>query len=183
MPRDYCRRAPRCVAEAWHEDREELCWQIERLSQDMEMLWARDAAWAEEELTLCWELERLRAQQRTVTDLGNPRQVSNSIPTQPPLLLGTPQQAAWPMDRPPQRRDLKARFNGKVKSLPYFQVQVEAHMQRYGESYKDDTEQIYEVRACLEGDAAAWSQTHAEATPPPVPAGLEEVLKEGGSSR
>uniref|UniRef100_A0ACB8F0J6 Uncharacterized protein n=1 Tax=Sphaerodactylus townsendi TaxID=933632 RepID=A0ACB8F0J6_9SAUR len=95
-------------------------WHIERLSWDMELLRAWDVARAEEELTLRREIECLQAQQRTVTDLGNPRQVADSMPTQLPLPLGTPQQAARPMDRPPQRRDLKARFNGKVESLPYF---------------------------------------------------------------
>uniref|UniRef100_A0ACB8FTC5 Uncharacterized protein n=1 Tax=Sphaerodactylus townsendi TaxID=933632 RepID=A0ACB8FTC5_9SAUR len=156
VPQDDYRRAPRRAEEAWHEEREEMCWQIERLSRDMELLRARDVARAEEELTLHQEIEHLQAQRRTVTDSGNPRQGADSTSTQPPLLVGTPQQAVWPMDRPPQCRDLKARVNGKVESLPYLLVQVEVHMQCYGESYEDDTDQIHEVRACLEGDTVAW---------------------------
>uniref|UniRef100_A0ACB8FJ05 Uncharacterized protein n=1 Tax=Sphaerodactylus townsendi TaxID=933632 RepID=A0ACB8FJ05_9SAUR len=65
MPRDDYRRAPRRAAEAWHEEREELHRQVERLSWDMELLWARDTARAEEELDLCRELNKLKIQNLT----------------------------------------------------------------------------------------------------------------------
>uniref|UniRef100_A0ACB8GEX5 Uncharacterized protein n=1 Tax=Sphaerodactylus townsendi TaxID=933632 RepID=A0ACB8GEX5_9SAUR len=155
MSWDGYERAPWRTAESWREEREALRWLVEKLSQDMELLQARDVAWAEEEQER-QEVEWLRAQQRSALDLGNSGQAAGSTPTQPLPPLGTPQQPAQPRSELPRRRDLKVWFDGKVENLPYFLVQVEAHMQHYGESYSDEIEQIHDVGSLLEGEAAAW---------------------------
>uniref|UniRef100_A0ACB8FTF3 Uncharacterized protein n=1 Tax=Sphaerodactylus townsendi TaxID=933632 RepID=A0ACB8FTF3_9SAUR len=87
MAGDDYGRAPRQAAESWREEREELRWRVERLSRDMELRSAREAARSEEELELHREVERMMSQKWGLPGPGDSGRPEEQAPMQPRLPL------------------------------------------------------------------------------------------------
>uniref|UniRef100_A0ACB8ETI6 Uncharacterized protein n=1 Tax=Sphaerodactylus townsendi TaxID=933632 RepID=A0ACB8ETI6_9SAUR len=123
-----------------------------------ELAWFTEREKSAEDLELRREVERLRMQQRGQPapadlpggDPDNQGKLGDLQPGPPP-----PGPLLPPGDLRCHRK-LKAHFDSKSSTLPYFLVQVEAHMQQYGEDYLDELKQVQKAGALLEGEAPAW---------------------------
>uniref|UniRef100_A0ACB8ECE9 Uncharacterized protein n=1 Tax=Sphaerodactylus townsendi TaxID=933632 RepID=A0ACB8ECE9_9SAUR len=124
--------APERGAVAWQRERDEMRQEIHFLRRNMELLLARTEA-----------AERGRQDppppegERPAVVLPNDEPPGQQGPLGPPGLQ--------PPQVPQRRRRVKARFDGTMEKLAYFLVQVEAHMEKYGDDYKDEIEQVHEV--------------------------------------
>ncbi|XP_048348802.1 protein LDOC1 [Sphaerodactylus townsendi] len=54
------------------------------------------------------------------------------------------------------RPRIPARFDGTASKLPYFILQLDAHMQEYDDLYRSEREKVRDIGSVLDGEAAEW---------------------------